>query len=81
MPRGVCDLILAKDREQITFPNTKNGEDVHAVLDQTAAGVLKDYLKWRGKLHDREAPLFLTYRRKPYVDNGRAWGGQNKPRC
>ncbi|WP_164127793.1 hypothetical protein, partial [Stenotrophomonas maltophilia] len=40
--------------------------------------VLKDYVKWRGKLHDREAPLFLTYRRKPYVDNGRAYGGQNK---
>jgi hypothetical protein len=29
-------------------------------------------------LHDREAPLFLTYRRKPYTDNGRSYGGQNK---
>lgn len=74
----VCDLILAKGREQITFPQTKNGEDVHAVLDASAVAVLKDYVKWRGKLHDREAPLFLTYRRKPYVDNGRAYGGQNK---
>ncbi len=56
----VCDLILAKGREQITFPGTKNGEDVTAVLDRTAVDILKDYLKWRGKLHDREAPLFLT---------------------
>ena len=40
--------------------------------------MLKDYLKWRGNLHDREAPLFLTYRRKPCTDNGRAFGGQNK---
>jgi hypothetical protein len=74
----VCDLILAKGREQITFPGTKNGEDVTAVLDPTAVAVLKDYLKWRGALHEREAPLFLTFRRQPYVDNGREWGGANK---
>lgn len=74
----VCDLILAKGREQITFPATKNGEDVHAALDPTAVAVLRDYLKWRGKLHDREAPLFLTFRRQPYTDNGKAAGGQNK---
>ena len=54
----VCDLILAEGREQITFPATKNGEDVTAVLDATAVRILKDYLKWRGGLHDREAPLF-----------------------
>jgi Phage integrase family len=74
----VCDLILAKGREQITFPSTKNGEDVHAALDPTAVAILKDYLKWRGNLHDREAPLFLTYRREPYTDNGKVSGGQNK---
>jgi site-specific recombinase XerD len=74
----VCDLILAKGREQITFPHTKNGEDVTAVLDRTAVAVLKDYLKWRGRLHDREAPLFLTHRHRPYVDNGREAGGPNK---
>ncbi|MGJ5075471.1 tyrosine-type recombinase/integrase [Bradyrhizobium oligotrophicum] len=74
----VCDLILAQGREQITFPLTKNGEDVTAALDPTAVAVLKDYLKWRGSLHDREAPLFLTFRRQPYTDNGRAYGGQNK---
>jgi Phage integrase family len=74
----VCDLILARGREQITFPRTKNGEEVTAVLDRTAVAVLKEYLKWRGDLHDREAPLFLTFRRQAYVDNGRAFGGPNK---
>jgi molybdopterin-binding protein len=74
----VCDLILAKGREQITFPATKNGEDVCAVLDSTAIRIMREYVKWRGDLHDREAPLFLTYKRRPYVFNGRAYGGQNK---
>src|SRR5262249_7846697 len=74
----LCDLILGKGREQIIFRGTKNGDDVAAALNPTAVRVLKDYLKWRGKLHDREAPLFLTWRRKPYGDNGRSGGGQNK---
>lgn len=74
----VCDLILAKGREQITFPNTKNGEDVTAVLDGSTVSILRDYLKWRGGLHRREEPLFLTPARKPYADNGRDGGGQNK---
>jgi integrase len=62
----VCDLILARSREQITFPGTKNGEDVTAALAPTAVAILNEYLAWRGNLHDREAPLFLTFRRKPY---------------
>lgn len=74
----VCDLILAEGREQITFHNTKNGETVDAALHPSAAAILRDYVEWRGKLHDREAPLFLTYRRKPYKDTQGAWGGQNK---
>ncbi len=74
----VCDLILAKGREQITFPNTKNGEDVTAALDASTAAILRDYLKWRGGLHKREEPLFLTPKGKPYINNGRAYGGQNK---
>src|SRR5258708_26152198 len=74
----LCDLNLGKGREQITFRGTKNGEDVTAALNATAVSILKDYLKWRGMLHDCEAPLFLTYRRKPYTDNGRSYGGQNK---
>ena len=74
----LCDLNLGKGREKITFRGTKNGEDVTAALHATAVSTLKDYLKWRGMLHDREAPLFLTYRRKPYTDNGRSYGEQNK---
>ena len=74
----LCDLILAPGREQITFHETKNGKPVTAALHPYAAEKLAEYLKWRGKLHDREAPLFLTHRKEPYADNGRAGGGQNK---
>jgi len=74
----VCDLILAEGREQITFHDTKNGETVDAALHPTAAEILRDYVEWRGRLHEREAPLFLTYRRKPYRDTAGARGGQNK---
>lgn len=74
----LADLILAPGREQITFHDTKNGDDVSAALHPAAAAILKEYLEWRGNLHDREGPLFLTYRREPYTDNGRAGGGQNK---
>lgn len=74
----LCDLNLGEGREQITFRGTKNGEDVTAALNSSAIAILQDYLHWRGSLADREAPLFLTYRRKPYADNGRAYGGQNK---
>ncbi|MBO9457922.1 tyrosine-type recombinase/integrase [Labrenzia sp. R5_0] len=74
----VCDLILAEGREQITFHYTKNGETVDAALHPSAAQILREYVEWRGKLHEREAPLFLTFRRKPYTDTGGAWGGQNK---
>lgn len=74
----VCDLILAPGREQITFHDTKNGEPVIAALHPYAAEKLAEYLQWRGRLHDREGALFLTERRKPYTDNHRAGGGQNK---
>lgn len=74
----LCDLNLGKGREQITFRGTKNGEDVTAALNATAVSILTEYLEWRGMLSDREAPLFVTYRREPYTDNGRAYGGQNK---
>src|SRR5258708_37893663 len=72
----LCDLNLGKGREQITFRGTKNGEDVKAALNATAVSILKDYLKWRGMLHDCEEALVLTYRRKPYTDNVRSYGGQ-----
>ncbi len=74
----LADLILAKGREQITYRNTKNGKDVPAALNPTAAAIMRDYLTWRGNLHDREGPLFLTPKKEGYADNGRAWGGQNK---
>jgi hypothetical protein len=74
----VCDLNLGEGREQITFRGTKNGENVTAALNPSAVTILKEYLHWRGRLADREAPLFLTFRRMPYADNGRAYGGQNK---
>jgi hypothetical protein len=74
----LCDLILAPGREQITFRDTKNGDDVAAALHPRAVAVLKEYLKWRGRLHDREGALFLTYRLAPYKDNGKSAGGQTK---
>lgn len=74
----VCDLILGGDRNQITFHETKNGRTVTAALHPVAVEMLKDYLAWRGNLHDREAPLFLTHKHLPYADNGRDGGGQTK---
>lgn len=74
----ICDLILAPGREALIYRGTKSGEDVAAVLDGNAVAELKTYLAWRGKLHDREAPLFLTPKRQPYADNGGTFGSQNK---
>lgn len=74
----VCDLILAPGRSQITFNATKNGEDVTAALSDYGAAKLEEYLNWRGNLHDREAPLFLTHKKEPYADNEKAYGGQTK---
>ncbi len=72
----LCDLILAEGREQLTFYDTKNGETVTAHLHPRAVVALKEYIEWRGKLHDREGPLFLTHNRKPY--SVRSSGVQNK---
>jgi hypothetical protein len=74
----ICDVNLGVGREAITFRSTKNGQDVTAALHPTAADILRDYAKWRGNLRDREAHFFLTYRKRPYRDNGRDGGGQNK---
>jgi site-specific recombinase XerD len=62
----LCDAILAPGREQIVFRDTKNGEDVAASLHPFAAEELRRYLKLRGRLQDRDGPLFLTHRGKPY---------------
>lgn len=72
----LSDLILAPGREQITFHNTKNGESVTAHLHPRAAEALRGYLKVRGKLHNREGPLFLTDRNRPY--SPRSTGVQNR---
>ena len=72
----LCDLLLAVDREgrnwsSITTHRTKNGEPVTAALPSTAVPYLQTYLAWRGRLHDREAPLFLTDTREPYAEGGK----------
>ncbi len=80
----LSDLILAPGREQITFHDTKNGETVTAHLHARAAEALRGYLKVRGRLHDREGPLFLTERNKPYstrscaVQNRTAFEGMKR---
>lgn len=74
----LCDLSLAPGRELIIFRETKNGLDVSAMLGPASIAILKDYLQWRGRLHEREAPLFLTPKRQPYADNGGTYGSQNK---
>lgn len=76
----LCDAILAEGREQITFHDTKNGRPVTASLHPWSAEQVRIYLARRGRLHDREGPLFLTHAGQPYSDNGRneAYGGQNK---
>jgi hypothetical protein len=74
----LCDYLAAEGREQITFHDTKNGDDVMSSVHSRAAAAMREYLAWRGRLHDREGPLFLTDRRLPYTDNGKAAGGQTK---
>lgn len=74
----ICDLIAVPGRGQITFHDTKNGGPVVAALPDWTVGRLLTYLQWRGRLHDREAPLFLTDLREPYVDRRGKGGGQNK---
>ena len=74
----VCDYLAAEGREQVTFHDTKNGYRVTAAIHPWAAAVMREYLAWRGHLEDREAALFLTDRREPYADNGKAAGGQTK---
>jgi hypothetical protein len=74
----LCDYLAAPGREQITFHNTKNGLPVVATVDPWCAGLMAEYLTWRGRLHDREGPLFLTDSRKPYGPHPKGGGGQIK---
>jgi site-specific recombinase XerD len=74
------DLALTEQRQRLTFRFTKNGDDVTADLHPEAAAVLREYLQWRGGLHKRNDPLFLTHRKEPYSETGRrkGWSGNNK---
>jgi len=74
------DLLLSEHANQITFHDTKNGERVTAALHPATVAVLQDYLAWRGRLHERDKPLFLTDCREPYSRRGleQGWGGANK---
>src|SRR5262249_50299510 len=74
----LCDYLAAEGREQITFHSTKNGRRVTPAVHPWAAAVMRGCLAWRGHLEDREAPVFLTDKREPYVYNGKAAGGQTK---
>lgn len=74
----LCDVILAEGREQITYLATKNGRPNTATLHPWSAEQIRVYIQQRGRLEDREGPLFLTDRNLPYEDNGKAWGGQTR---
>jgi hypothetical protein len=60
------DAVLAPGREQVTFGTTKTGEPVTASLHPAAGAALRDYIKVRGRLWDRDGPLFLTHHGKAY---------------
>lgn len=76
----ICDAVLAHGRGQITFHDTKNGDSVAAALHDWTVDVVLEYLKRRGPVRDREAPLFATPGGKPYSRRGHeaGMGGQNK---
>jgi integrase len=62
----LADVILAAGREQVTFGKTKTGEPVTAALHPAAGQAIRDYLKKRGRLWDREGPLFRKKTGEPY---------------
>lgn len=70
-------VVLAQGREQITYETTKTGEPVTASLHPQAAEAIREYLKRRGGLHDRDSYLFLTKSGKPYKADVE-YGSQNK---
>jgi site-specific recombinase XerD len=76
----ICDAVLVHGRGQITFHDTKNGDSVTSALHDWTVDVVVDYLRRRGTVRDREAPLFVTPSGKPYSRRGHdaGTGGQNK---
>lgn len=73
----LADVVLAAGREQVTFGKTKTGEPVTASLHPAAGEALRAYLKIRGKLWDREGPLFLTHTGAAYKTENEQ-SGRNK---
>ena len=71
------DVMLAEGREQISFERTKTGEPVFSSLHPAAAQAIREYLKRRGRLWDREGPLFLTRSGMPY-ETGNGLSGHNR---
>jgi hypothetical protein len=81
----VGNLDLSPGAMKLTFYDTKNDDDVPAALPEESRAEFETYLAWRqtvvraGKVGaGSDAPLILTYKGIPYVDNGQAWGSQNK---
>ena len=70
----LCDVVLVAGREQVNFRKTKTGEPVTASLHPAAAEAIRHYLDRRGRLSDREGPLFLTKSGKPYHTEGELSG-------
>lgn len=69
----------------LTFRKTKNKKNVPVALPESIREPMNEYLKWRQLQVDagRVGPgsrenLFLTYKGRPYKENGSAWGTQNK---
>lgn len=73
----ICDVVLVAGLEQVNFRKTKTGEPVTASLHPAAAEAIRHYLDRRGRLSDREGPLFLTKSGKPYRTDGEL-SGQNR---
>lgn len=71
------DVVLAEGREQISFERTKTGEPVFSSLHPAAAEAIRHYLEKRGRLWDREGPLFLTRTGEPYA-TGNGLSGHNR---
>jgi site-specific recombinase XerD len=74
----LCDLSLAEGREQITFIETKNGQPVTASLHPWTTEKVRAYLERRGRLDDREGPIFLDHRGRPYGSGAKGSRGRNK---
>lgn len=79
------DLVMKPGAMQITYHDTKNGDDVTSALPESARPVLEVFLAWRelqvraGRVSAAgHAPLFLTPLGRPYKANRNYTGTRNK---